>query len=113
MRNKDGHELVLGKSGQIAIVDDKGVEREKYTLPNGAHLHVHEDQEVSQKTLLADWDPFNEPIIAEENGRVRYLDIVEGKTMQEKEDEIAQARHILQEHMQTIPSSSMFLPHLK
>ncbi len=86
--NRAGDKLVLGKSGQISIVDSQGKEREKYTLPNGARLYVSEGQEVDKKTLLADWDPFNEPIIAEENGLIRFKDIIEGVTMQEKEDEV-------------------------
>ncbi len=86
--NREGHALVLGKSGQLSIVDAQGREREKYTLPNGAHLHVENGQEVPQGTLLADWDPFNEPFVAEVGGVVRFADIIEGKTVQEKMDDI-------------------------
>ena len=36
--NRDGIQLVLGKSGQLTIVDPQGREREKYILPNGARV---------------------------------------------------------------------------
>ena len=36
--NRDGIQLVLGKSGQLTIVDPQGREREKYILPNGEIL---------------------------------------------------------------------------
>ncbi|MBD5642142.1 MAG: DNA-directed RNA polymerase subunit beta' [Desulfovibrio sp.] len=85
--NRDGENLVLGKSGQITIVDSEGRIREKYTLPNGSRLFVADGQKVEKKTMLAAWDQFNDLIIAEESGTVRFSDIVEGKTMQEKEDE--------------------------
>lgn len=86
--NRNGQKLVLGKSGQIIIVDAQGKEREKYTLQNGARLYVENNQEVSPKTPLAEWDSTNEPIIAEEDGKIAFHDILDGKTMQEKEDEI-------------------------
>lgn len=86
--NPAGDRLVLGKSGQISIVDAQGREREKYTLQNGARLYVADGDKVEQKARLAEWDPFNEPIIAEEDGIIRFKDIIDGKTMQEKEDEV-------------------------
>ena len=87
VRNRDGVYMVLGKSGQIVIVDDQGREREKYVLPNGARLYVDDGQEVQKGKVLADWDPFNEPFISEVDGVIRFTDIVEGKTVQEKMDE--------------------------
>ncbi|MEG2172470.1 MAG: DNA-directed RNA polymerase subunit beta' [Desulfovibrionaceae bacterium] len=86
--NRDGVSLVLGKSGQITIVDAQGREREKYTLPNGARLYVEDGQEVNKGTKLAEWDPFNEPFVSEVNGILRFTDILEGKTVQEKIDDI-------------------------
>ncbi len=86
--NRDGVELVLGKSGQLTIVDAQGREREKYILPNGARLLVTNGQEVSKGTVLAEWDPFNEPFVCEEEGVLRFTDIIDGKTVQEKIDDI-------------------------
>ncbi len=86
--NRDGAQLVLGKSGQLTIVDAQGREREKYILPNGARLLVHDGQEVAKGATLAEWDPFNEPFVAEEEGVVRFADIIDGKTVQEKVDDV-------------------------
>ena len=86
--NREGMQLVLGKSGQLTIVDAQGREREKYILPNGARLHVHDGQEIAKGTVLAEWDPFNEPFVCEEDGYVRFNDIVDGKTVQEKVDDV-------------------------
>ena len=86
--NRDGIQLVLGKSGQLTIVDPQGREREKYILPNGARLHVTDGQEVTKGTVLAEWDPFNEPFVSEEEGIIRFTDIVDGKTVQEKVDDV-------------------------
>ncbi|SHN48801.1 DNA-directed RNA polymerase subunit beta', partial [Desulfovibrio litoralis] len=85
--NKDGQTYVLGKSGQINIVDDQGREREKYILPNGSRLNVKDGQEVKKGDLLAEWDPFNEPFISDVNGIVSFNDIIEGRTVQERIDD--------------------------
>ena len=87
VQNREGQFMVLSKSGQVSIVDEQGREREKYILPNGSKLVVKENQEVQKGDLIAEWDPFNEPFVSEVNGVVKFTDIMEGRTYQEKVDE--------------------------
>lgn len=87
VKNREGLYMVLGKSGQIGVVDEQGREREKYLLPTGAKLSVAPDQEIKKGQLLAEWDPFNEPFVTDVEGTVKFTDIVEGKTYQEKVDD--------------------------
>ena len=42
--------------------------------------------------LIAEWDPYTTPIITEVGGTVKYGDIIEGKTMEERVDERTGAR---------------------
>ena len=88
--NSEGVAMVLGRSGQVSIVDEQGREREKYILPNGSRLLVSEGQEVKKGALIAEWDPFNEPFVSEVDGFAKFTDLVEGKTYQEKIDEATQ-----------------------
>ncbi len=88
--NSDGEHMVLGKSCQVGIVDDQGREREKYTLQSGAKLLVQEEQEVRKGDFLAKWDPFNEPFLCDVSGKVVFTDIIEGKTIAERVDEMTQ-----------------------
>ena len=88
--NSEGQVMVLGKSCQVGVVDDQGREREKYTLPSGARLLVTEGQEIRKGQQIAEWDPFNEPFIADVNGIVHFRDIIEGKTYQERVDDMTQ-----------------------
>ncbi len=87
VENSQGEYMVMGKSGQLKIVDDQGREREKYFLPTGAKLMVKEDEKVQKGQLLAEWDPFNEPFVTDVSGKIRFSDIIEGRTYQEKLDE--------------------------
>ncbi len=90
VQNSEGQVMVLGKSCQVGVVDEQGREREKYTLPSGARLLVTEGQEIRKGQQIAEWDPFNEPFIADVNGIVHFRDIIEGKTYQERVDDMTQ-----------------------
>lgn len=88
VRNREGILLVIGRNGQVGIVDEQGRERERYTLPIGAKLYVENEQTVQKGKVIAEWDPFQEPFIVDVDGIVQYSDIVEGITYEEKVDEI-------------------------
>ena len=85
--NSEGRAMIMGKSGQVSVVDEQGREREKYVLPTGAKLFVQADEQVKKGQLLAEWDPFNEPFVTDVPGVAKFTDIVEGKTYQERMDE--------------------------
>ncbi|WP_027185832.1 DNA-directed RNA polymerase subunit beta' [Desulfovibrio inopinatus] len=88
IKNTQDVSIILGKSGQVGVVDDQGREREKYSLPSGARLSVEAGQEVKKGQLIAEWDPFNEPFVTDISGTIKFTDIVEGKTYQERTDEV-------------------------
>ncbi|MDQ7830933.1 MAG: DNA-directed RNA polymerase subunit beta' [Desulfovibrionaceae bacterium] len=87
IKNSLGQLIIMGKSGQVSIVDEQGREREKYNLPSGAKLFVAAGEEVRKDMILAEWDPFNEPFVTDVSGVIKFTDILEGKTYQEKVDE--------------------------
>ncbi|OGQ06846.1 MAG: DNA-directed RNA polymerase subunit beta' [Deltaproteobacteria bacterium RIFCSPLOWO2_12_FULL_40_28] len=88
VQNKTGLLTVMNRHGELAIMDETGREREKYSLTYGATLKVKEGDKVKAKTLLAEWDPYTVPIITEVSGVVKYGDIIEGQTMQDVIDEV-------------------------
>ncbi len=88
--NAENQVMVIGKSCQVSVVDEQGRERERYTLPSGAHLIVTEGQDIRKGQQIAEWDPFNEPFISDVEGVVHFHDIIEGKTYQERVDEMTQ-----------------------
>ncbi|MBW2308591.1 MAG: DNA-directed RNA polymerase subunit beta' [Deltaproteobacteria bacterium] len=89
VKNKDGHQVVLNRNGEIAILDEQNRERERYQVIYGAHILVEENQEVEAHQILVEWDPFSIPIVTEVGGIVKFRDVLEGTTMQEQFDEVS------------------------
>jgi len=78
----------MNRNGEISIITESGRERERYVIIYGAKLKVQDGQPVEADTLLAEWDPFTTPILTEVPGTVKFGDIAEGQTMQEKLDPV-------------------------
>ena len=99
--SRDGSLIVMSRHGEVAIVDPghgrrpsavRERERERYPLVYGAKLRKAEGEQVKGGELIAEWDPYTTPIITEVEGAVKYGDIIEGKTMEERVDERTGAR---------------------
>ena len=86
--NAQGREVVLNRNGEIVIVAPDGRERERYPVIYGAELLVKEGDQVEPGTKLAQWDPYTIPILTEVGGKVKFGDIIEGVTIQEKVDPV-------------------------
>ena len=80
--------VVMNRNGEVHVLDEQQRSRGKYPVPYGAHLKINDDSVVKRGDLIAEWDPFSIPILAEVDGIVKYGDIIEGKTMQEQVDEV-------------------------
>lgn len=87
VRNKQGRLVVMNRNGEITIADEGGHERERYGIVYGAQLLVEEGEKVRGGQKLAEWDIYNNPILTEVGGLVKFGDIIEGITMQEVKDE--------------------------
>ncbi len=94
VRSKTGGLVVMNRNAEIHVLDKQGRSRGKYPVPYGAHIRVEDGSRVkgpkeqNRGTLIAEWDPFSIPILAEVHGTVKFGDIIEGKTMQELVDEM-------------------------
>ena len=88
VQNREGDLVAMNRNGEIVIIDDSGRERERYTIIYGARLKVKEGDCVAGGTRIAEWDPFYTPILTEVSGVIKFGDILEGKTMQERLDEV-------------------------
>jgi DNA-directed RNA polymerase subunit beta' len=88
VKNDKGRMVVMNRNGSVGILGPEGRERERYPVNYGAQLLVDDGQKVKPGTILADWDPYTIPIVCEVGGIVKYGDVVEGTTMQERVDPV-------------------------
>jgi DNA-directed RNA polymerase subunit beta' len=89
--NRDGDLVVMNRNGEVVVVevgeDGRERERERYPLVYGAKLKKRDGEKVKAGDLVAEWDPYTTPMLTETSGYVRFVDIIEGQTMEEKVDE--------------------------
>ncbi len=86
--NAAGLEIVMSRNAEVSIQDEQGKDRERFPIPYGAELKVREGDKVEPGTIIADWDAFSIPIVSEVGGKIKYGDVVEGDTMQERVDPV-------------------------
>jgi DNA-directed RNA polymerase subunit beta' len=88
VQNKEGDLVVMNRNGLIAIVDEKGREKEKYSVVYGAKIKFKEGDDVKEGDSLVEWDPYTYAILTEVGGTVQFKDLVDAVTMTEEVDEV-------------------------
>ncbi len=73
--------IALKRNGEIAILDAKDRELDRFKVPYGAIVLVEDGQKVKAGLSLFTWDPHRTPILAEVAGLIRFVDIIEGETI--------------------------------
>jgi DNA-directed RNA polymerase subunit beta' len=90
IENNEGEkvQVVIGRTGEVRIIDTKN-DRLLITnnIPYGATLAVKDGQKVNRGDVICTWDPFNNVIIAEINGTLKFENVIEGVTFREEADE--------------------------
>jgi DNA-directed RNA polymerase subunit beta' len=78
---------VLGRNGEIELLDEQNRVRSRFNLPYGALLKVNDEQEVQEDTVMYEWDPYSNSIVSDREGKIRFIDITDGTTMREEVEE--------------------------
>jgi DNA-directed RNA polymerase subunit beta' len=86
--NNDGHLVAVSRSGELAIADNNGRERERYKVPYGAVISAHDGDEVDGGQIIAKWDPHTHPIVTEVAGRVAFSGMEDGLSIRKQTDEL-------------------------
>ena len=107
---KKGH-VVTEKGLFVVVADEDGREAVRYYIPRSSIIQANDSEmvdsktiisepEKQEKTIIAEWDPYSTPIIAEEGGRVTYEDIEPGYSADEQYDEATgQSRLVINEYL--------------
>jgi DNA-directed RNA polymerase subunit beta' len=93
--HENGNLVAVSRSGEVSIVDDFGRERERYKLPYGAVLTVQDNITAEAGQVIASWDPHTHPVISEVGGRLKFIDLTEGLTMNRQTDELTGLSNIV------------------
>jgi len=86
--NARGEQVVISRSGEVAIHDENGRERERHKVPYGATLLVKDGAPVKAGQMLASWDPHTRPIITEYAGTIKLENVEEGVTVAKQIDDV-------------------------
>ena len=80
--------VAVSRSGELAVADPSGRERERYKIPYGATILVKEGAEVDGGAVVAKWDPHTHPIITEVAGKLRFSGMEDGLSIRTQTDDI-------------------------
>ncbi len=88
VRSAKGELIAMNRNGILAVVDEKGREKERYQVVYSARILVEDGAPVKANQILLEWDPYTFSILTEVTGMVHFRDLVDGVTLQEMVDEI-------------------------
>jgi DNA-directed RNA polymerase beta' subunit len=103
------------------IVDDNNREAARHYVARGSLIKVEDNTSLDRgdliaapktddQVVIAEWDPYSEPIIAESNGVVKFQDIIAGVTAVEQFDELTgESRLTLNEYIPTTYKPAIIL----
>ncbi|MFT4094502.1 MAG: DNA-directed RNA polymerase subunit beta' [Niabella sp.] len=88
--NAEGEDVkvVIGRTGEARIIDTKN-DRLLITnnIPYGSTLLVKDGQKINKGDAICSWDPYNNVIVAEADGVLKFENVIEGITYREEADE--------------------------
>jgi DNA-directed RNA polymerase subunit beta' len=78
--------VILGREGELDLLDAKGRIRARYNVPYSAILRVTNKQRVEKDDPLFEWDPYTHTILSENSGKLEFVDIIENESFREELD---------------------------
>ena len=87
IQNSAKENIVMGRNLEILIVDKQGIQRATHKVAFGSKLYVSDGQEIEPSHKLFEWDPYTLPIIAENDGVAKFIDLISGVSLREDTDD--------------------------
>jgi DNA-directed RNA polymerase subunit beta' len=79
--------VVVGRRMQVELIDGEGRTRQSFRPAYGTRLMMKDGAKVKPGDLLADWDPFAQPIVSEVTGTAKVVDAIDNVSVREETDE--------------------------
>lgn len=112
VKDSKGRTIVMARNLEVVLVDDEGRERAKHEIPYGANLLVKDGKKVKKGDKICEWDPFTMPIITEQGGTARLVDLVEGISFKEQLDEATGITSIVVTDWRSSPRGAELKPRI-
>jgi DNA-directed RNA polymerase subunit beta' len=87
VKDKDNNNVALNRNGELLVLDETGRLKDRCPIPFGAKIKYEDGENISKGSIIAEWVPYEIPIISEVSGYVKFGDIIEGDTMTEQFDD--------------------------
>ena len=86
IEDQSKNKILLTRNAKIKILLD---DEEKFSLsiPFGSRILIKDGEKVKANQLLADWDPYTLPIVAEKGGYIKYVDLKQGISFRDTVDD--------------------------
>jgi len=95
-------QVTLNKTGSIQVLDQDDRIVDDYPIPAGALLHFKDGEKVDEDALLAQWDPYNIPILSEKKGVISFEDMLPGVTTKVDRDATGGRSMVVIEHKEDL-----------
>jgi DNA-directed RNA polymerase subunit beta' len=95
-------QVTLNKTGSIQVLDEDDRIIDDYPIPAGALLHFKDGDAVEDEALLAQWDPYNIPILSEKKGIISFEDMLPGVTTKVERDASGGRSMVVIEHKEDL-----------
>ena len=85
--NAAGEQVVIGRNMVLAIVGEDGEERALHKVGYGSKVFLKDGGDVARGDKMFEWDPFTLPIIAEKDGKAKFVDLITGISVRDETDD--------------------------
>ncbi len=86
--DSEGQTIVVSRQTEMRLRDEQtGVVLTTFNVPYAAKLYVENGKKYEKGTLVCEWDPFNATIVIENDGKVKFEDVVENVTAKTETDD--------------------------
>ena len=112
LKNSAGEQVVMGRNMVLAVIDENGEERAQHKVGYGSKVFVTDGAKVERRAKLFEWDPYTLPIIAEQGGMARYVDLVNGIAVREETDDATGMTQRIVSDWRSVPRGSDLKPEI-
>lgn len=78
----------MGRNGELVVYDLDGIERDRQSIPYGSKVFIKDGANVKIGALLIEWDPHSVVIVSEVQGKIKFQDLFEAISVEERTDEV-------------------------